>query len=85
MTIDQVCENFKKSVGIVGFKQIKYDSLNKEDQEKFEKAMIDMMEKFKYTPIELGKGIPKYLSNILDAKWKWALSTERKIRETTLA
>ena len=31
-------------------------------------------------PIELGKGIPEYLYNKLDAKWKWALCIERKIR-----
>lgn len=85
MDIDQVCENITNSTGLMGFKHIHYDSLDKENQENFEKAMIDMMKKYKYMPIELGKGITKDLYNKLDAKWKWALSIERKIRETTLA
>lgn len=85
MTIAQVCQNIRNSAGIVGFKQIKYDSLNKEDQENIEKYTIYLMIKFKYTPIELGKGNPRDLYNIFNAKKKWALSTKRKIRETTLA
>ena len=68
MIIDQVCENIRNSTFIEGFKKIKYDSLNKEDQEKIEKTMMDMMIKFRYAPIELGKGIHEDLYNKLDTK-----------------
>ena len=40
---------------------------------------------FKFTPIELGKELPKDLYNKMDSKWKWELSTKRQIRGTTLA
>ena len=43
-----------------------------------------MMVNFKYTPIELGKELLEKLYNKIDSKWKWELSIERKIRETTL-
>lgn len=44
-----------------------------------------MMINFKYTPIELGKALPKDLYNRIDSKWKWELSTKRQIRETNVA
>lgn len=69
MTIDCVCEKIRDSGSIEGFKNIDYDSLNKDDQEKIEKVITDMVIKFRYTPLELGEDIPKDLYNKLDAKW----------------
>lgn len=85
MTVDQVCENIIECGNFIGLKDIIYDSLNNYDQVKLEEAMIDMMIKFRHTPLELGDGFPTRFYKQIDAKWKWALSTEKKIRETTLA
>lgn len=78
MIVDQVCEKMKELTNIEALKIINFDSLNKDDQENLEKSMIDMMIQVKSTPIELGEGIPKNLYNEVDAKQKWALSTEQK-------
>lgn len=85
MTINQDSKKIRESISMEAFKKINYDYFNKDDQENIKRAMMDMMIKFRYIPIELGEGIPEDLFNKLDAKWKWALSIERKIRETTLA
>lgn len=85
MDIDQVCENIRNLAGISWFKHIKYDSLDKANKENIEQEMLDMMKKFKHTPIGLGKGILEELYNKMDSKWEWELSTERQIKETTLA
>lgn len=83
--IDEVCDNLRNTVGLLGFHFIKYDKLSREDKVKVEEAVIDMMTNFKYISIEIGKRIPKELYNNIDNKWKNALKTERKIREATLA
>ena len=44
-----------------------------------------MMEIFKYTPLEIGKMISNKMYEKIDGKWKFALMTERQIREGTLA
>ena len=47
--------------------------------------MIEMMIKFKYTPLVLGTIFLVGLYKRVDAKWKWALFIEKKIREKILA
>ena len=54
MIVDQVCAKLIESKSIMGFKGIQYDSLNSDDQVKLECTMIDMMIKFRHTPLELG-------------------------------
>ena len=52
--LDKVCQEITELASLIGFKDINLDSLSKEDQEKLERSMIDMMIQFKSTPIELG-------------------------------
>lgn len=59
--IDEVCENIRGSAGFSRFQFVKYDKLSKVDKEKVEKAVVDMMENFKYTPLELGNITPDEL------------------------
>ena len=58
--------------------------MSKEHNIKLEEAIKDMMVNFKYTPIDLGKIIPKNMYNNIYEKWKFALFAKRKIKETTL-
>ena len=59
--------------------------MSKEDKKKVEEALLDMMENFKYAPLELANMIPIELYGRVDAKWNYALIIERKIREGTLS
>ena len=43
------------------------------------------MEKFKNTPLELYKTMPKELYSIVENKWHYCLNVEKEIRESTLA
>lgn len=83
--MDKVCQKITKLESLTQFKDINFDSFNKEDKENIEKSLIDMMIQFKSTPIELGQGNLENLHNKVDGKWKWAFSTKRKMKETTLA
>lgn len=67
------------------FKFIKYDKFNSIDKEKVEEVALDMMVKFKYMPLELGKLIPNEWNDKIDKRWQCALKNQRKIREGTLA
>ena len=44
-----------------------------------------MMENFKTTPIEISNSLPKSLYDRVEKIWQYNLTTERNIRETTLA
>lgn len=80
MTMDQVCAKLVESESIMGFKDIKYDSLNNDDQVNLEGTMIDMTIKFRHTPLGLGTEFLVGLYKRVDAKWKWALSTKKEKR-----
>jgi hypothetical protein len=43
------------------------------------------MENFKKNPIEIANSLPKSLYDKVEQRWQYNLSTERNIRETTLA
>lgn len=75
--IDKVCDNIINLAGILGFKHVKYDSLERIDKDKVEQVVLNMMIKFKYTLVELGKEIPEELYSKMDKKWKWVLFTKR--------
>ena len=49
--IDKLCDNVRISIGLDGFKHIKYDTLENIDKEKVEQVVIDILVNFKYTPI----------------------------------
>lgn len=68
--INQVCDNIRNSTRISGFKQVKFDSLEKIDKEKVVQAILYMMINFKYMIIDLGKVILEELYNNMDKKWK---------------
>ena len=52
-SIDKVCDNIRNSVGLLGFKFIKYETPSATDKSKVEEAMLDMMAKFNITPLEI--------------------------------
>ena len=84
-TIDEVCKKNRGGVHLFGFHFINFYKLNKVDKNKVEETLIEMMENFKYTPLELGNMIPNERYKRIDEKWKFSLMRERKIREGTLA
>lgn len=59
--------------------------MSKEEKNKVDRLLLDMMENFKYKPVELDNMIPNELYGRVGTKWKYALTTEKKIREGTLA
>ena len=67
-TIDEQCENIKGSGGMIWFKFIKYDTLGIVNKAKIEEAFLDMMETFKYTPLESSNLIPNELYNKINSK-----------------
>lgn len=77
MTVDQVCEQLTESENILALKNLKYDSLSNEDQDKLEETLINMLIKFTHTTMEVENGIPMGLYSKVDAKRKWVL-TRRK-------
>lgn len=59
--IDEVCANLKNSIGLLGFRYVKYETLNNEKKYKVEETMIEIMTINKLAPIELENKIPNDL------------------------
>ena len=66
-------------------RDINFGQLSKEEQNRIEESIYEMMEKFKKTPLELDNSIPKELNSLIENKWDYCLTLEKKIRESTLA
>ena len=69
-SIDEVCIDLRRSSSLSNFKFVKYDTLNNDDRQKVEEAMIDMMKNQKLAPNEIKKKIPTYLYNKLVRRWQ---------------
>lgn len=64
-------------MGLFSFKFIKYGPLSAEDKTKVEESMLEMKEKFKTKPIEIGNTIVNDLYNRIDVRWQHAIKTKR--------
>lgn len=83
--IDNLCENVLKNEDLSGFSHIDFDKLGSVDKNNVEEAIYDMMVMFNSTPLEISNSIPKSLYDRVEKKWNFSLTTERQIREATLA
>lgn len=70
---------------MTGLKSVDFGKLSREEQNMVEESIYTMMSKFKTTPLELDKSIPKDLYSIIENKWHYYLNMEKEIRESTLA
>ena len=83
--LDNLCENIKNNVDLSGFTHVEFDKLGKLDMDKVEESIYVMMETFKKTLIDIPNSLPKGLYDRVKKRWKYSLTTERNIKETTLA
>ena len=80
-----LCENIKNNVDLSGSTHVEFDTLGKIDMNKVEESIYAMMEIFKKAPIEISNSLSKSLQDKVELRWQYSLTTERNIRETTLA
>ena len=66
-------------------KNLDFNKFNKEDKNRIEEVVYEMMVEYKHTPLELDGSMPKELYKIVEDKWHFFLQTEKEIRESTLA
>lgn len=83
--IDNLCENVNNKADLSGFAHVVFDKLGKIDQNKVEDAIYEMMDTFKTPPIDISSSLLKSVYDRVELKWQYSLTTERQIRETTLA
>ena len=65
-------------------KDINFSQLSKEEHNRIEESIYEMMAKFKKTPLELNNPMPKELNSLIENKWHYCPALEKKIRESTL-
>ena len=82
--LDYLCENIKNNADLSGFTHVEFDKLVKIEIDKLEESIYAMMENFKMTLIEISNSLPKSLYDSVEKRWKYSLTTERNIRETTI-
>lgn len=82
---DNLCDNIKKNAYLSGFTHVEFDKIGNVEMNKVEEFVYNMMATFKNTPIELSNSLPKILYDRVEQRWQYSLTTERNIRETTLA
>ena len=83
--VDIICDNIKDNVDMSKLRDINFGKLSKEEQNRIEESIYEMMEKFKKTPLELDNSMPKELNSLIENKWHYCLNLEKQIRESTLA
>ena len=66
-------------------KNLDFNKLTKDEQNKVEESVYSMMAEYKFTPLELDGRLPKELYKIIEDKWHFCLKIEKEIRESTLA
>ena len=83
--VEIVCIDIVEHADMSRLKDINFDELSREEKNRIEESIYEMMEKFKLTPLELDNTMPKELSSLVENKWHYCLEMERQIREATLA
>ena len=57
--VDIICDNITEIANMSKLRDINFDKLSKDEQEKIEESIYGMMAKFKKTPLELDNSMPK--------------------------
>ena len=83
--LEKIYDNVKENVDLIRLKNIEFNKLNREDQNKVEESVYAMMEKFKNAPLELDNTMPKDLYTIVENKWHYCLKLEKEIKKSILA
>ena len=66
--IDVICDNIKDNADFSKLRNINFGKLSKEEQNKIEESINEMMTKFKKTPLELDNSMPKELNSLIKNK-----------------
>ena len=83
-SIDKLCEKIRNG-DLSTLKNIDFNKLTKDEQNKVEEFVYNMMGEYKFTPLELDGQFPKELYKIIEDKWHFCLKAEKEIRESSLA
>lgn len=84
LIIDEISNGIRERGGLSHPKIKKYSNMRKEDQDKLEEAIIDMIIKFKWVPVEFSHSLPQELYDKFLVRWTYALNIEKKMRERSL-
>ena len=74
--LENIFDNVRDNVDLIGLKNIEFDKLGREDQNMLGELVYAMMTKFKNTPLELDDTMPKELYAIVENKWNHCLNVE---------
>ena len=66
--LENLCEDIKSNADLSSLRNIDFDKLGREEKNQVEEALYAMMSKFKTTPLEFAKTIPKGLYDIVEKK-----------------
>lgn len=83
-SVENFCANLKEYGGFAGFRYVKYETRNNDEKRHIEEAVICTLLKFRLFPLELVKSLPNELYLHIDNKWKYAMDSEKQIRERSL-
>lgn len=74
----------KEYGGFGAFRYVKYDSRIEEVKRKIEESVVCTLLKFRLVPLEVTNSLPKSLYLHIDNRWKYAINSEKKMRERSL-
>lgn len=83
-SVENFCANQKEYGGFGSFKYVKYETKNNDEKRQIEEAVICTLLKFRLAPLELAKSLPNELYLHIDNRWKYAMDSEKQIRERSL-
>lgn len=83
-SIDKLCAKIRNG-DLNDLKNVNFNKLTKDKQNKIETSVYNMMVEYKHTPLEMDSSLPKELYKIVEEKWHFCLQTKKEIRESTLA
>lgn len=64
--LDNLCDNIKNNVDLLGFKHVEFDKNEKLDMNKVEEFVYEMKTTFKTIPIDIFNSLPKILYDKLE-------------------
>ena len=73
-----ICDDIVENADMSKLKDINFDQLSKEEKNRIEESIYEMMAKFKKTPLELDNSMPKELNSLIENKWHHCLKLERQ-------
>lgn len=84
-SVENFCANLKEYGGFGSFRYVKYETRNNDEKRQIEEAIICTLLKFWLAPLELAKSLPNGLYLHIDNRWKYAMDSEKQIKERSLA